>query len=135
MVGVRFIISSFILFLCSCGIPDLSPMWLITELQSSDHTHKLFIKVRGNGIGSPERIVIVSTKKNKKIENGDMVFSSIQPIFYQQKNDTLYIYTDKNHENSANLSSPIKVVEKIVTNRELMNKCDTYQSEGLTIIR
>jgi len=121
--------------LCGCT-PDLKPVWNIVELHSNDQSENIFIKVQGNGIGSPERIVIVSRDSQKRIDKDrDIIFSSRQPIFYKQNIDTISVYTDTKASSGSSLSGKIQLQQVILTNPELMDMCDTYKSAGITIIR
>jgi len=116
--------------------PDYTPSFEKVKFISSETSDSVFLKSKVWGVSSNHQIITIS--KNGEIpfspdSTNDFMFKGWSPFLYKFENDTLSVFIRSASNEPENFSSDITVVQKILSNSEMMNLIDNYKEKGLML--
>lgn len=92
-----------VFFLMVVGCNPFKAYWY-NEIVSSKYKESIFINVIGLGVTGDSRVVKISTTKDKsnKRKKNDYYLNSYCEVYFQYKNDTLFIATESKFQEPLN---------------------------------
>jgi hypothetical protein len=117
---------------------DEGVFYKVIPIESGNHS-VIFIKKKIWGMTSDHQVIVISNTKEKRFTPNakqNYIYNGLSPLFYNLKNDSLYIYTYKASPVPQELVTDIKIVQIELENPEMMQllEKDRYKSQGLKII-
>lgn len=134
-IVLTILIVGFLYFQTSKEIPSLSTEVVIEEIHSDSLNTSIFIRSISRGLNY-KVIVISQTNKNFDESNPKNEFVyNWTPIFYQLKEDTLFVYTHKRVKQPVEFNSPIFVKQIELSNSKMMDLFNSYKDKGIKLIQ
>lgn len=110
--------------IAGCG-SDPNKTFRTTEIKSDQIAEKLFIKTMTCGLTADNQITTISTTDsvdfNKRQSNEYYIINGLDPFFYRQSSDSLFLYTQTPITVPKNFQSKWKIIQIIEDSPTLMS--------------
>jgi hypothetical protein len=114
--------------------PILKPVVEINSVHFDKANDTIYIKKKNWGITGDYQIIVLSTDPNRDFKPNkekEYVYEGLISLFYKMENDTLTLYVSKAVEVPEDFKLNDFILQKELTNQEMMNLYETYKEKGI----